>query len=162
MGEKTLEPVMQVAEIMAILPHRYPFLMVDRVLEVHEGPTPPSRMGRKAVAIKNVTMNEPFFMGHFPGRPIMPGVLIVEAMAQTGCMAFYRSSDGQSGQKIEVAIASIREARFRRPVVPGDTLLMTAEIIKDRGQMLVLRCDAKVDGKVVAEAELLASILFKS
>ena len=155
-----MEPVMQIAEIMAIMPHRYPFLLMDRVLEVVEGPNPPSRLGRKATVLKNVTMNEQFFVGHFPSRPIMPGVLIIEAMAQSGCMAFHRPSDSVS--KIEVAIASIRDARFRKPVVPGDTLIMTAEVIKDRGQMVVLRCDAKVDGQVVAEAELLASILFRS
>ncbi|MGE0763488.1 MAG: 3-hydroxyacyl-ACP dehydratase FabZ [Bdellovibrionales bacterium] len=155
-----METKMNPAEIMAVLPHRFPFLMIDRVLDVVPGPDPEARLGRKATVIKNVTMNEQFFVGHFPGRPIMPGVLILEALAQAGCMAFYKPSDANS--KIEVAIASVRDARFRRPVIPGDTLVMTAEIIKDRGQMIVLHCEAKVDGQPVAEAEILASIIFKS
>lgn len=145
------------AELLEFMPHRYPFLLIDRVLEVHEGPTPPSRVGRRSVALKNVTINEQFFNGHFPGRPIMPGVLVVEAMAQAGCVAFRRSTD----EEMEVAIASIRDARFRRPVVPGDSLRLTAEIIKDRGQMLVIACKAEVEGKLVAEAEILASIVLK-
>lgn len=154
-----METKINAADIMAILPHRYPFLMIDRVLEVVPGPQADSRVGRKAKVLKNVTLNEQFFMGHFPGRPIMPGVLILEALAQAGCMAFYQPSDATS--KIEVAIASIRDARFRRPVVPGDSLVITAEIMKDRGQMIVLNCKAEVDGQTVAEAEILASILFK-
>ncbi len=145
--------------VMEILPHRYPFILIDRVLEVREGTEPEkSRTGRTAVATKNVTINEPFFMGHFPGRPIMPGVLVVEAMAQAGCMAFYRDGD----PPMDVAIASIREARFRRPVVPGDSLKLTAQITRDRGQMLVIQCRAEVEGQLVAEAEILASIIFKN
>jgi 3-hydroxyacyl-[acyl-carrier-protein] dehydratase len=152
-----METVKGIKEVMAFMPHRYPFLFIDRILEVHEGPKPPSRQGRKAVAIKNVTINEQFFSGHFPDRPVMPGVLLIEAMAQAGCVAFHRDSDPD----IDVAIASIRDARIRRPVVPGDTLRLTAEIVKDRGQMIVIQCKAHVDGQLVAEAEILAAINFR-
>lgn len=152
-----MEPVYSAQQIMDILPHRFPFVLIDRVVEKFDKNDPKSRLGSKAVAIKNVSLNEQFFVGHFPGRPIMPGVLIIEAMAQTGCMAFYRPGDTD----IEVAIASLRDARFRRPVVPGDQLRMTAEVIKDRGQMVVLQCQALVDSQLVAEAEVLASIIFK-
>ncbi len=145
-------------QVTEILPHRYPFLLIDRVLEITPGPDPKLRVGRKAVVLKNVTHNEHFFEGHFPGRPIMPGVLLVEAMAQAGCMAFYMPSDANT--KIDVAIASIRDARFRRPVVPGDALIMTCEVVKDRGQMIVIRCEARVGGQQVAEAEMMASIVF--
>lgn len=157
-----MEAKMDVVEILKVLPHRYPFLMIDRVLEVRPGPDESSRVGRKATVLKNVTFNEQFFSGHFPGRPIMPGVLIIEALAQAGCMAFYKPSDLSENTRVEVAIASVRDARFRRPVVPGDTLVITSEIMKDRGQMVVIKCEAKVDGKPVAEAEILASILFKN
>lgn len=158
MTKTASDQTMDIVEILSFMPHRYPFLLIDKVLEVHEGPTPPSRVGRKSVALKNVTINEPFFAGHFPGRPIMPGVLVVEAMAQAGCVAFRRKSDPE----MDVAIATIREARFRRPVVPGDTLKLTTEITKDRGQMVVILCKAEVDGQLVAEAEILASITLKS
>lgn len=152
-----MEPVKDIVAIMDLLPHRFPFLLIDRVIAIQEGANPPSRVGRRAIAIKNVTANEHFFIGHFPGRPVMPGVLIVEAMAQAGCVAFRRDTDPE----MDVAIASIREARFRRPVVPGDTLRLTAEIIKDRGQMIVTECKAEVDNQVVAEAEILAAISLK-
>lgn len=149
---------MSTMDVIKAIPHRFPFLLIDKVLEVHEGTQPPSRLGRKAVAIKNVTFNEQFFQGHFPDFPVMPGVLVIEAMAQAGCMAFRRETD----LKMNVLIASIKEARFRKPVVPGDTLLLTAEITKDRGQMVVLKCKAEVEGQVVAEAEMLASITLKN
>lgn len=157
MTKTASDEAMGIVEILSFMPHRYPFLLIDKVVEVHEGPTPPSRVGRKSVAIKNVTINEQFFNGHFPNRPIMPGVLVVEAMAQAGCVAFRRRTDPE----MDVAIASIREAKFRRPVVPGDTLRLTSEIVKDRGQMLVIKCKAEVEGQVVAEAEILAAITLK-
>jgi beta-hydroxyacyl-ACP dehydratase FabZ len=157
MSERAQERVLGPDEVMQILPHRYPFLMVDKLIEIYEGSAPPSRMGRKAVAVKNVSLNEPFFSGHFPGRPVMPGVLIIEAMAQAGCLAYYRKND----EKMEVAIASIRAAKFRRPVVPGDVLKLTAEVVKDRGEMLVLQCTAHVGSELAAEAEILAVVRFK-
>ena len=149
---------MTITEIMKVLPHRYPFIYIDRILAVYEGPQAGSRLGRKAVALKNVTMNEHFFVGHFPDRPIMPGVILLEAMAQAGCMAFHRKDDPD----MDVVIASVRNARFRKPVVPGDSLKLTAEIIRDRGQMLLLQCTAQVDEQLVAEAEVLATITFRT
>lgn len=146
-------PVMGAVEIMKLLPHRFPFLLVDRVDELVK-PENGARVGRKIRAIKNVTINEPFFPGHFPHRPVMPGVLQVEAMAQVAAISCVEPT----GPRMDVAIAGIREARFRRPVVPGDTLELTAEVLKDRAGMLVVRCEARVAGRLVAEVELLAKV----
>ncbi|NJL25657.1 MAG: 3-hydroxyacyl-ACP dehydratase FabZ, partial [Calothrix sp. SM1_5_4] len=115
-------------DILKALPHRYPFLLVDRVISLEVGPDPKSRVGSKIVALKNVTFNEPFFPGHFPDLPIMPGVLQVEAMAQASCLAYIRPGDPE----FDFFIGSIQDAKFRRPVVPGDTLMLYAEILKDR------------------------------
>jgi 3-hydroxyacyl-[acyl-carrier-protein] dehydratase len=145
---------MDINRIMAILPHRYPFLLIDRVEEVLHGPDPDSRAGRKFRAIKCVTMNEPFFPGHFPHRPVMPGVLIVEAMAQAAALACYRP--GRPSQ--DVAIAAIKDAKFRRPVVPGDRLEIFGECTRDGGQMLSVDCECRVDGQVVASATILAKM----
>lgn len=140
-------------EILKILPHRYPFVMIDRVIELTPA-TEGTRLGRKAVATKCVSFNEPYFTGHFPHRPVMPGVLIVEAMAQTGAIASWRPKD----PLMDVAIARIGEVRVRRPVVPGDVLVLTAEVTKDRGEMVVIKCTAKVDDQIVTETEILASV----
>lgn len=139
-------------EIKAILPHRYPFLLVDRVLSIVDGPDPKSCEGRVLKAIKNVTVNEEFFNGHFPHRPIMPGVLIIEAMAQAGALANHQSSDPD----MEFMIASISDAKFRKPVIPGDQLVLHAEIEKVKGKIKKIKCRAEVDGKVVAEANVMA------
>jgi 3-hydroxyacyl-[acyl-carrier-protein] dehydratase len=146
-------PVYTITEIMKLLPHRFPFLLVDRVDEIY---VPPSgaRVGRKIRAIKNVTFNEPFFPGHFPHRPVMPGVLQIEAMAQVAAI----SCVGLTDSKKDVAIAGIDGARFRRPVVPGDTLEMTAEVLKDRNSILVVKCEARVRGQIVCEAQLIAKM----
>lgn len=141
-------------DILKILPHRYPFLLVDKVVSRSAGPEKGTRVGQKITAVKNVTMNEPFFQGHFPDLPIMPGVLQIEAMAQAACLAYLRPGD----QQMDFFIAGINEARFRRPVVPGDTLVLNAEVLKDRGQMLVIRAEATVDGQRVCEAEILAKV----
>src|SRR4051812_35968090 len=124
-------PVLTPMDIMRILPHRYPFLLVDRVDELHRV-TSPNRVGTRIRAIKNVTFNEQFFVGHFPHRPVMPGVLQIEAMAQVAALAC--APYGKDAPKMDVAIAAIDACRFRRPVVPGDTLEIEAEITKDRGQ----------------------------
>jgi len=147
-----LSPVMTIEDLKGILPHRYPFLLIDKVVELdkYNG----SNLGRKVKAIKNVTFNEPFFQGHFPHRAVMPGVLIVEAMAQAGAIACYNPAD----PPMDVSVASINKTRFRVPVVPGDTLELSAEVLKDRGKMKLLGCTARVNGKVVAETELLASV----
>jgi len=124
------------------LPHRFPMLMVDRVVEVEPG--------RRAVALKSVSVNEPHFLGHYPGQPIMPGVLILEAMAQVGGIAL--AGDALTG-KVPL-LAGVEKARFRRPVTPGDRLELESTIVRSRGSLSVMECVARVDGKVVAEAEL--------
>lgn len=145
---------MDIEKIQSLLPHRYPFLLVDRVLSVEPGPDPNQRVGRKIRAIKNVTANEPYFPGHFPKWKIMPGVLQVEALAQAAALACILPTDS----KFDVAIASINNAKFRRPVVPGDQLLLTAEITKARGPMISVRAEAFVDNQLVAEMELMARV----
>ncbi len=132
-------------EIQEILPHRYPFLLVDRILELE--------LGKRVVGIKNVTINEPFFRGHFPGHPIMPGVLILEAMAQVGGFLLMRSLDAHAEKKV-MYFTGIDKARFRRPVVPGDQLRFELELLQQRRLMCRMRGEASVEGKLVAEAEL--------
>ena len=139
---------MNVREILEILPHRYPFFLVDRVLEVSDD---------KIVALKNVTMNEPFFQGHFPGHPVMPGVLIIEAMAQTGALLAARSG-GFDREKQVIYFMAIDKAKFRKPVVPGDQLTIEVVPLRKGGAIWKLRGEAKVDGQLVCEAELLATI----
>ena len=130
-------------EIQETLPHRYPFLLVDRILELE--------LGKRVVGIKNVTINEPFFPGHFPGHPIMPGVLILEAMAQVGAVLLMRSLDARAEKKV-IYFTGIDRARFRRPVVPGDQIRFEVEILQLRRQMCRMQGVASVDGKLVADA----------
>ena len=129
--------------IQKIIPHRYPFLFVDRIIELSE---------KRVVGIKNVTINEPFFQGHFSGKPIMPGVLIIEAMAQTGGVGALNIKDNLG--KLAYFL-SIKEAKFRKPVVPGDQLVMEIDIIKTKLGVMQARGVAKVNGEVVAEAEFM-------
>ena len=149
--------VYEISDILRILPHRFPFLLVDRVLTLDRDLSSKSRVGWKIKALKNVTFNEPFFSGHFPHRPVMPGVLQIEAMAQAGCLTVV----DPNGPEMDVAIAGINDARFRRPVVPGDQLILSAEIIKDRGQIMVLRCQMHVEGELASEAEMIAKVFPK-
>lgn|SRR5574340_614676 len=144
--------MLDVNEIMGILPHRYPFLMVDRVLEVEPG--------KKIVAIKNVSMNEQFFQGHFPGHPVMPGVLIVEAMAQVAGIMAYLASDDETRKKVTYFMA-IDSAKFRKPVVPGDQLRIEVETIFNRRGIWSVGGKAYVDGALVTEAELKATFADK-
>jgi len=136
-------------EIQEILPHRYPFLLVDRILEME--------LGKRVVGIKSVTINEPFFPGHFPGHPIMPGVLIVEAMAQVGGVLLMRSLNARAEKKV-MYFTGIDRARFRRPVVPGDQLRFEVDMVQVRGTVCRVRGVAKVDGEVVCEAEMAAMV----
>ena len=135
--------------ILALLPHRYPFLLVDRILEI-EGST-------RIVGLKNVTINEPFFQGHFPGHPIMPGVLIVEAMAQVGGVLAMRSIERPEAKV--VYFMSLDNVKFRRPVVPGDQLRLEVEMLQNRGRTCRLKGLAYVDGALVAEAEMMARVV---
>lgn len=139
---------LQIQEIMALLPHRYPFLLIDRVLDF----TP----GESLTAIKNVTINEPIFTGHFPGMPIFPGVLILEAMAQaTGILGFKTVTERADNELY--LFAAIDEARFKRPVVPGDTMVIEVKFLKERRNMWKFYCEAKVDEQIVCTAELMCA-----
>jgi 3-hydroxyacyl-[acyl-carrier-protein] dehydratase len=141
--------MIDIREIMSFLPHGYPFLLIDRILEIEPG--------KRIVGIKNVTFNEPYFPGHFPGRPIMPGVLIVEAMAQTaGVLAF--KSIPEEGQRRPVLFLGLDNVRFRKPVVPGDQLRMELEITRHRQAIWGFKGKAFVEDKLVAEADLLAML----
>ncbi len=139
---------LQIQEIMALLPHRYPFLLIDRVLDY----TP----GESLTAIKNVSINEPIFTGHFPGMPIFPGVLILEAMAQaTGILGFKTVTERAENELY--LFAAIDEARFKRPVVPGDTMVIDVKFLKERRNMWKFYCEAKVDDQIVCTAELMCA-----
>jgi 3-hydroxyacyl-[acyl-carrier-protein] dehydratase len=139
--------MIDIKEIQDILPHRYPFLMVDKIIELEPG--------KRSVGIKNVTVNEPFFMGHFPGNPIMPGVLIVEALAQVaGIMAFRSGVQGNT-----VYFMSIEKAKFRKPVFPGDQLRLEVTTLQTRGDVWKFAGNALVDNKTVAEAEFTAMVI---
>ena len=139
---------MDIERILQTLPHRYPFLLVDRIVEV-EGTT-------RVVGLKNVTINEPFFQGHFPGHPIMPGVLIIEAMAQVGGMLLMGSFDDPETKV--VYFMSLDNVKWRRPVKPGDQLRFELEVVQIRGRICKMNGVAKVDGELVAEALMAAMV----
>lgn len=139
-----------IRRILKLLPHRYPFLLVDRIIEMDGD--------RSAIGIKNVTMNEPFFQGHFPSNPVMPGVLMVEGMAQTAG-ALCMSNLAEFDQPPLVYFMAIDRARFRRPVIPGDTVHYHVEKIRNRGRVWRFKAEARVDGQLVAEAEVSATIV---
>lgn len=144
--------MLDVNDIMKLLPHRFPFLLVDRIIEIEPG--------KKIVGLKNVTINEPFFPGHFPGHPVMPGVLIIEAMAQVAAIFVYHSSDDNNG-KITYFVG-IDNTKFRKPVVPGDQLRMELEVMGCRRGIYTFSAKAYVDGKLVTEAELRATFADKA
>jgi 3-hydroxyacyl-[acyl-carrier-protein] dehydratase len=137
-----------ILKIMEVLPHRYPFLLVDRILEI-------DIENMKIKALKNVTINEPFFIGHFPGNPVMPGVLIIEAMAQVGAYLMLKKAGIEDGI---VLFASIEEAKFRKPVVPGDQIIFEVEGINIKKSMGKIKAVAKVDDRIVCEAILMAAV----
>lgn len=143
--------IYQIEEIMEMIPHRYPFLLVDR-LEVEV-------QGEKGVGLKNVTMNEEYFQGHFPGNPVMPGVLQIEAMAQTAGVIVVDNIENHKDKKIGVYFMSIDAVKFRKPVKPGDQLKIHVEKIRGRRNVFVFRGENKVDGQVVSEAEFTAMIV---
>jgi 3-hydroxyacyl-[acyl-carrier-protein] dehydratase len=144
--------VKEIKEIMNLLPHRYPFLLVDKVLEMEEG--------KRIVSIKNVSINEPFFQGHFPGSPIMPGVLLIEAMAQTWGILVLSTEKEKAGSK-DVLFLGIDKARFRKPVYPGDQVRFELEALNFKRSIWKFSGKAFVEGKLVAEAELMATIFNK-
>lgn len=139
--------MLYIDQIQNLLPHRYPFLLVDRIQEINE---------KEITGIKNVTMNEEFFQGHYPGHPIMPGVLIVESMAQVG--GFLMMNDLENPEDKLPFFAGIDKARFRRPVVPGDQLKIVAEMLKSRGSIAKISAKAYVEEEIAAEAELMFAI----
>ena len=140
---------MDIQDILEHLPHRYPFLLVDRVLECEPG--------KRLVALKNVSVNEPMFTGHFPERPIFPGVLIMEALAQaTGILAFKTTNTKPDGTSLYY-FAGIDNCRFKQPVLPGDQMIMEVELIKEKRGIWKFSAAAKVDGKVVASAEIMCA-----
>jgi 3-hydroxyacyl-[acyl-carrier-protein] dehydratase len=141
---------LDIKEIVRLLPHRYPFLLVDRILE--------GEKGKSMIGLKNVSINEPFFQGHFPSDPIMPGVLILEGMAQVGgILAFYTLQD-MIGEKL-IYFAGIDKVRFRRPVVPGDQLIFEMLVLKHKGKIWKMTGTAKVDNTITAEAEFMAAFV---
>jgi 3-hydroxyacyl-[acyl-carrier-protein] dehydratase len=137
---------MDINEILNYLPHRYPFLLLDRVIEIKEG--------ESLVALKNVTMNEAFFMGHFPGRPVMPGVLILEALAQAGGVLAYKSTNTSPKDGVLYYFAGIDNARFRKVVEPGDQLRLEVKLTRSKREIWKLLAKAYVDDELVCEAEL--------
>lgn len=145
--------MMDLREIQRLLPHRYPFLLIDRV----EALSP----GERLVGFKNVTVNEPFFNGHFPGHPVMPGVLVLEALAQACAILAYKSEGLNPDNKVTYLMA-IDKAKFRKPVVPGDRLTLTVEVVRHKGAVWKQKGVASVDGVRVAEAEFLATVVDKA
>lgn len=147
--------MLDVQHILDVLPHRYPILLVDRIIEMRKD---------WIVGLKNVSVNEPFFQGHFPGLPLMPGVLIIESMAQVGAVLLLSDAEGNGedySSKI-VLFSAIERARFRRPVVPGDQLRIELKVLKHRGNIWKVGAQALVDGRVAAEAELTCAVADKS
>ena len=142
--------VMDIEQVMQYLPHRYPFLLIDKVIELE--------LGKSITAIKNVTINEPFFNGHFPGAPVMPGVLILEAMAQAAGILSFKTKNYTPEQVGIIYFAGIDGARFKKPVMPGDQLVLKAEIVREMRGIWKYRGRAEVDGAMVAEAELMATL----
>lgn len=145
-AEATAADIMRV---MHMIPHRYPFLMIDRVVDI--------RKDIGAVGIKNVSINEPYFTGHFPRQPVMPGVLIIESMAQTAAVLVVETLEGEAAGKL-VYFMTVDEARFRRPVFPGDSIRVHVDKVRNRGNVWKFRGEAKVDGNVVAQATFSAMI----
>jgi 3-hydroxyacyl-[acyl-carrier-protein] dehydratase len=144
---------MDIHEILKYLPHRYPFLLVDRVLSCEPG--------KDITALKNVTINEPFFNGHFPNYPVMPGVLVIEALAQTAGLLTLKSVDAKPDEDSIFYFVGIDAARFKKPVQPGDQLILKATILRERVGIWKYAARAEVDGRVAAEAELMCTVRSK-
>ena len=145
----SLDGPLEIAEILGVLPHRYPFLLVDRVVELEPG--------RRIVALKNITINEPYFAGHFPGHPVVPGVLLVEGIAQAGGLLLMREVENRAEKLLY--FMGIEKARFRRPVVPGDQVRYVVEVLHLRSSHCKLEGKVMVDGKVAAEAVIMSAMV---
>ena len=142
--------MMDIHRILTKLPHRYPFLLVDRILELEEG--------KRVIGLKNVTVNEPFFPGHFPHSPVMPGVLIIEALAQAAAVLAFKTEGTVPDENAMVYFASVDNVRFKRPVVPGDQLILEAEIVRTIRNIWKFKAVARVEGEVATEAEFMCAI----
>jgi 3-hydroxyacyl-[acyl-carrier-protein] dehydratase len=161
---------LNINQIQQFLPHRAPFLLVDRILEIHpvgnpDLPPPAAGIGTRVVGLKNVSFNEPYFQGHFPGYAILPGVLVIETMAQVASFSVYPSMIqdlARLSRDFQCILVGVDGARFRRPVHPGDTLRIETVVSKCRGKLWAFQCTATVDGQKVAEAEILANLVTSS
>ncbi len=145
-----MSAIIDINEIKQYIPHPYPFLLVDRITELE--------IGKRVVGLKNVTVNEPFFPGHFPHNPVMPGVLIIEAMAQTAAVLAFKTEGTVPDDDSTVYFASVDNVRFKRPVVPGDQLVMEAEIVRKMRNIWKFKAVARVDGELATEAEFMCAI----
>ena len=141
---------MEIREILDYLPHRFPFLLIDRVLELEEG--------KRIVAVKNVAINEPFFQGHFPGNPVMPGVMILEALAQAAAILSFRNLHRENTKELLYYFVGIDNARFKKPVIPGDQLILNVSMLRQVRGIGKFAAHATVDGVLVTEAELMCTI----
>ena len=157
-------------EIQRFLPHRSPFLLVDRILEIHpvgnqDSVTSEDKIGTRVVAVKNVSFNEPYFPGHFPGLPLVPGVLMIESMAQVASFSIYPAlckDIDRLAREFQCILVGVNSARFRKPVVPGDVMKIETVVSKGRGKLWVFDCEATVEGKTVASAEIMANLISNS
>lgn len=150
--ENGSDSIIGIVEILSLLPHRYPFLMVDKVIELDKG--------KSIVAVKNTTFNEQYFQGHFPSAPVMPGVLILEALAQAGGILVYKTEEANEDLKNMLTyFMGIDKARFRRPIIPGNSVFLKVELVKRKQFVWFFKGRAEVDGKLCAEAELMASFM---
>ena len=145
-----MSAIIDINEIKQYIPHRYPFLLVDRITELE--------IGKRVVGLKNVTVNEPFFPGHFPHNPVMPGVLIIEAMAQTAAVLAFKTEGTVPDDDSTVYFASVDNVRFKRPVVPGDQLVMEAQIVRKMRNIWKFSAVARVDGELATEADFMCAI----
>ena len=145
-----MSAIIDINEIKKYIPHRYPFLLVDRITELE--------IGKRVVGLKNVTVNEPFFPGHFPHNPVMPGVLIIEAMAQTAAVLAFKTDGSVPDEGSTVYFASVDNVRFKRPVVPGDQLVMEAQIVRKMRNIWKFSAVARVDGELATEADFMCAI----
>ena len=155
---------LNIEQIKGYLPHRAPFLLVDRILEIHpsgslQDLSHNGKVGTRVIGIKNVSFNEPHFQGHFPEYAIMPGVLVIEAMAQTACFSIYPQMQAtlNAPKQVQCLLVGVDNVRFRKPIVPGDQLRIESLVTKARGKVWAFHCEVSVDGSKIAEADILAN-----